>query len=214
MDLAHVRFAPVWSSNRGLQMMASIALGSVRIEPMPVTDLEGLRRAVQGAKPEAVIVAWDEARATGHDLPALRRVLGDTVPVVLLGVVPAAEVAHDPNARSVRIPFTTKDLVQAMAREPALARPAAPAPAGVQPPPAAPVAPGRREPSQESAAALADLVREEVARQLADLARKTLDDTVRRIVPELAETIIKEELARILRVSDEAAVQDPPDRDE
>ena len=46
MDLAHVRFAPVWSSNRGLQMMASIALGAARIEPLAVADLDGLRRAV------------------------------------------------------------------------------------------------------------------------------------------------------------------------
>ena len=208
MDLAHVRFAPVWSSNRGLQMMASIALGSVRIEPIAVVDLEGLRRAVQGAKPEAVILAWDEARAAGLDLPALRRVIGEAVPVVLLGVVPAAEVGRDPNARSVRIPFTTKDLVQAVAREPA--------PAVLpMPTPASPVAPAHREPTHEPApAAAADLVREEVARQVAEIARRTIEETVRKVVPELAETLIKEELARILRVSDEAAVQDPPDLDE
>ena len=208
MDLAHVRFAPVWSSNRGLQMMASIALGSVRIEPIAVVDLDGLRRAVQGAKPEAVILAWDEARAVGLDLPALRRVIGEAVPVVLLGVVPAADVGHDPNARSIRIPFTTKDLVQAVAREhgPAVFP---------MPPPTSPVAPARREPMHEPApAAGADLVREEIARQVAEITRRAIEETVRKVVPELAETLIKEELARILRVSDEAAVQDPPDRDE
>jgi hypothetical protein len=197
---------PLWSANRGVQMMVRVALAQERLDPVPVTGLDELRRAAEDLRPRAVLVGADDLRAAGLDAPALVRAAGD-VPVVIVGTARPGEATS--GAVFLPLPFTSRDLLAVLGSPrsaPAPAPTAAPAPSP-GPRPAAPAA------AQPDAAQLADLVREEVRRLVEETARRVVEEAARRIVPELAESLIKQELARLLREAEDAALADHPNED-
>jgi hypothetical protein len=57
---------------------------------------------------------------------------------------------------------------------------------------------------------MTEIIRREVERLVSDTARQAIEVAVLRLVPELAEAIIRAELARILNDSDETALAGAP----
>jgi hypothetical protein len=107
--------------------------------------------------------------------------------------------------RFLPVPFTSRDFQALLAAEPPRAASAArPAPQTV---PGAAFDPGAQAAGLEAIVLAA--VREEVARKVDEIARRSVEDAVRRLVPELAEAVIRAELAKLLKDVEAAAVTDP-----
>lgn len=198
------RPVPVWATNRGIQVMVRVALAQERRTALPVSGLADFRRALEEARPRAVVVADEDLLAAGLDGATLERLVGDPNRVVLLSAARPLPDAPGPRTRVVAVPFTAADLRDALALAPEAAGPSGQPPS--QPPPSpAPAVP---------AEALAALVRAEVERVVAQAARTAVEDLARRVVPELAEALIRAELSRLLKEAEEAALSDRAAPDE
>jgi hypothetical protein len=189
MERARGPFAVVWSTNRGVQLMSRVALASARLDAVPVADTDGLAGAIEAGAPAAVLASWDDAVRAGIGVAELRRRSGSEPTLLLLGAWPP-DAGGDARARRIPVPFTTREVVEALARGPA---------------PSVATVPGQRA---QAPAPTADLVREEVARLVTEVARRAVEEVARKVVPELAETLIREELAKLLHEVEEGAISD------
>jgi hypothetical protein len=207
MDPAN-RFVPVWSANRGVQLMARVALASLRLEAAAVAGLDDLAPRLSSPNPpRAVLAGLEDLRAAGVTPAALAASLPADATLIVLGAPRPGDEPSGPRVRLLRLPFTVAEVTAALG--PAYALPAPHPAAAAEPvrpafPPAVPALPVLD----------ADAVRAEVGRVVAAIARPLVEAEVRRIVPELAEAIIKDELARLLRDASDAAVADGPGTDE
>jgi hypothetical protein len=208
---------PLWASSRGLHVMVRMALSQQGRTAFPAGTLAEFRRALDETRSPVVIVAAEDLLAGGLDPALLERLVGDGTAVVLLSAVRPLPEPPGPRTRVLPVPFTTRDLLDALAvapapnwtsRGPTEPQPAPTAPSLLPPSPAPP-------PPAPAPEVLADLVRREVERLVAETARQMVEEVARSIVPELAEAMIRAELARVLRESDEAAMTGPggPDDD-
>jgi hypothetical protein len=202
------RKIPLWSSNRGIQMMVRVALAQQRLEPLDVVDAGGLGKALL-AGPKAVLVASEDLRSSGLDIQALAHLIGDGPTIIVFNTARQAPDTQGTRVRVLGVPFAARDLLDLMGSEHPPVRSETrdlpvPAVSRVDAPPASPV------PVQ----AIEEIVREEVRRIVNETARKTVEEMARRLVPELAESLIQAELARLLGEAEDAAVRDAaPDED-
>lgn len=196
---------PVWTANRGLAMMVRVALVAARREPLLLSSLDELRAGVERTRPSLIVAGEADARAAGLDAGALARLAGEGCLVVVAGR--GDSLGTHPRVRFLTVPFTSRDFQALVPAEPARAS------AQAHPLPAPQPAPGFTTDPRVSSAGLEAIVlaavREEVARKVDDIARKTVEDAVLRLVPELAEAIIRSELAKLLKDVEAGAVTDP-----
>lgn len=202
------RTIPLWAANRGIRLMVRTALAQERLESAVVEDLAGLRRMVAD-RPPAILAASEDLRLAGLDVAGLVREVGEGPAVVILNTSRQPPNPQGTRARFVTVPFTSHDLLTALA-------PGDHAPPrddtdlvradGV--PAAAPAARFRHEATPGLEARIADLVRAEVTRQLEELTRATVAEVAHRVVPEMAENLIKQELARLIAETEATAPLD------
>lgn len=212
--MSATRTIPLWAANRGIRLMVRAALAQEHLEPVPVEDLSALRRAVEDL-PVAVLAASEDLRLAGIDVSALVHAVGEGPAVVILSTSRQPPNSQGTRARFVSVPFTSRDLLEALGgaagRTP---RDAAVPQADVRvttPPQPAAVAPG---PGSADVDRLKDWIAMEIERQVTVLARTRLDEMAQRIVPEMAETLIKQELARLVAEAETNAPLDlGPDAD-
>lgn len=188
------RTIPLWAANRGIRLMVRTALAQAHLDPVAVEDLSGLRRAIE-ERPVAVLAASEDLRLAGVDVAALVHAVGDGPAVVVLNTSRQPPNPQGTRARFLTVPFTTRDLLDSLGLGTAPAPVAAEPAWTAAPPPPAPVAAGGPALSD---ARVAEMVRAEVERQVGQIAHALVEDLARRIVPEMAESLIKQELARLL----------------
>ncbi len=211
------RTIPLWAANRGIRLMVRAALAQERLEPVAVEDMSALRRAV-AERPVAVLAASEDLRLAGVDVSALVHVVGDGPAVVVFNTSRQPSNPQGTRARFVAVPFTTRELLDALGLGASTTStdetdhlngqaPHGQAQAATLQ--AHTVSPQANEPR------IAELVRAEVERQVGELARATVEELARRVVPEMAESLIKQELARLIAETEASAPLDGgPDGDE
>lgn len=200
------RTIPLWAANRGIRLMVRTALAQAHLDPVAVEDLSGLRRAVE-ERPAAVLAASEDLRLAGVDVAALVHAVGDGPAVVVLNTSRQPPNPQGTRARFLTVPFTTRDLLDSLGLGTA-PTPSAPEPAWtVAPPPPAPVPHASGGPTL-SDARVAEMVRAEVERQVGQIAHALVEELARRIVPEMAESLIKQELARLIADAETGAPLD------
>jgi len=188
---------PVWSSNRGTAMMVRVALSQSGRTPLFLNSYDELRRAAQAPDISCVIVSADDlaqAAVTPKSVMSLGR---PGLVLVFLASGHAAVDLQGPSVRVVHVPFSASELRQAIESGET----------------------GRRETSSAEGAShpadITDLVRAEIDRIVREKAESMVAEAVMKIVPELAEVMIKAELARLLAEEGERAVsQDPPPQED
>lgn len=208
---------PLWATNRGLLVMVRMALSQQGRVTLPAGSLAEFRKALDEARPRVVIVAAEDVALAGLDPILLERLVGDGTAVVLLSSARPLPEPPGPRTRVLPVPFTARDLLEAL---PAIAAPEGSARTVFEPHQAAAFAPAAVPASPLPAPApapeiLAEAVQREVERVVAELARPLIEELARRLVPELAEAIIRAELNRVLKESEDAVLAEPaaPDDD-
>jgi len=208
---------PLWATSRGLLVMVRMALSQQGRTAIPTGTLGDFRKALDETRSRVVIVAAEDLLAGGLDAALLERLVGDGTAVVLLSAARPLPAPPGPRTRVLPVPFTTRDLLDALsvAHESAWPSRGGAEPLNAPAPIVPPLQPLSSAPSTFGSEAIAELVRQEVERVVAETSRKVVEEVARRIVPELAEAMIREELARVLRESDETALAGPggPDDD-
>ena len=211
-----LRPVPVWAGSRGLHVMIRMALSQQGRTAITAATLAEFRKAIDDTRSRVVIVAAEDLAASGLDAVLLEKIVGDGTAVVLLSAARPLPDPSGPRTRVLPIPFTARDLLDAVsvAPEPSWSNRSGnqdrQAPEQAAPPPP-PVASPQNTYASE---AIADTIRHEIDRLVTETARQVIEEVARRIVPELAEAMIREELARLLRASDETALAGPGSQDD
>lgn len=210
--MSAIRTIPLWAANRGIRLMVRAALAQEHLEPVPVEDLSALRRAVDD-HPVAVLAASEDLRLAGIDVSALVHAVGEGPAVVILSTSRQSPNPQGTRARFVSVPFTSRDLLDALRGAHGHSTRDAVAPQGDARVAVAPDRPAAG-PGFADMDRLKDWIAMEIERQVTVLVRARLDEMAQRIVPEMAETLIKQELARLVTEAEASAPLDlGPDAD-
>ncbi len=171
--------------------MVRVALSQVGRTPIFVSSFDELRASVRESDAACTVVSADDLAQAGITPTAAISALGG-VRIVFLAPGNVALDIQGSSARVVKIPFSAAELRQAVD-------------VGERP---------RRETVPTSpthtAPDLTELVRAEIERIVRERAESMLADAVMKIVPELAEVMIKAELDRLLADEGERAVSQDP----
>lgn len=188
---------PVWSSNRGTAMMVRVALSQSGNTPIFVNSYDELRRESQAPDVSCLVVSSDDIAQAALTPKSVLSLARPGVMLVFLVSGHAPVDLQGPAVRIVRVPFSAAELRKAIE----------------------PCDPGRREPVSggipNQPADITEIVKAEIDRIIREKAESMVAEAVMKIVPELAEVMIKAELARLLAEEGERAVsQDPPSQED
>jgi hypothetical protein len=194
--------------------MLRMALSQHGRVALPASSLADFRKSLDENRPRLVIAAADDVAAAGLDPVLLERLVGESTSVILLSSARPLPEPPGPRTRVLPIPFTARDLLEALGSsaghiptQPTSLN--SPFPANSSPA-YVPADTANIPASVPSTEAMTEIIRREVERLVSDTARQAIEVAVLRLVPELAEAIIRAELARILNDSDETALAGAP----
>lgn len=185
---------PVWTSNRGTVMMIRVALAQSGRTPLFADSLTEFEKMVRETAAGCVIAGIAEIQAAGMTPAAFKSRLGKDIHYVLLSS--GQNVPDTPGLKSLRIPFSAAELREAVE--------------SLQ-------AGGRSNPVRTQVpdgADLTSIVKAEVDRIVMEKAQAMVAEAVMKMVPELAEAIIKAELERLISDAGEKAVSTDPSPDD
>ena len=105
---------PVWTRNRGVQVMVRMALSQQGRTLVPVASLAELRKILEESRPRLVIAVMEDVAAAGLDAALFVRMVGDGCAAVLLSSARPLPETPGPLARVLPVPFTARSLLDAL----------------------------------------------------------------------------------------------------